>query len=167
MKYEQKKFAALLLTCAFICTAEAKEAKKSTMPIYVSEIAGIHQQFDQTAAVKTHGTAQALGEKSILLYGDPKKATLYTVLVYIPAHTRIDPVTHPDDGFVSVLSGKWYVGFGDNFDKSKLKALTTGGVYTEPGNTLHFGETRDEPTVLAMTRFGPSGTIYGKKQVSK
>lgn len=164
MKYSYfKSFCFFLLILILTHAVQATE-KKSKMPIYVSEASGIQKQFDQQKAIKAHGTAQAQGEKSILLYGNPEKATLYTILVYIPPYTRIDPVTHPDDGFVSVLSGKWYVAFGNEFDKSKLIALTTGGVYTEPAHTLHFGETRDEPTVLAMTRYGPSGTIYGKKK---
>ena len=66
----------------------------------------------------------------------------------------------PNSRFVTILSGTFYVAFGDTFDETKLKALPPGGVYTEPAKTNHFGESRDEPVLVAITGYGPSGTTY-------
>ncbi len=112
------------------------------------------------SAAHTTGVAQIKGEYAKVLYGDPSKANLYTVLLYIAPHKRIQPLSHPDDGFATVLSGHWYVGFGDKYDKSKLVMLPPGGIYNEPANANHFGETRDEAVTIAITRYGPSGTTY-------
>ena len=114
------------------------------------------------SAEHTTGVSQIRGENAKILYGDPSKASLYTVLLYIAPHKKILPLSHPDDGFATVISGRWYVGFGDKYDASKLKELGPGGIYTEPGSANHYGETRNEPAVIAITRYGPSGTNYVK-----
>jgi hypothetical protein len=95
-----------------------------------------------------------------VLYGDPTKPGLYTVLLRVEPNNRIMPLSHADSRFVSVLSGTFFVAFGDVYDETKLKALPPGGIYTEPGGANHFGETRDDPVLIAITGYGPSGTTY-------
>ncbi len=144
---------ALILLASSSATALAQEK----MPLMTAT----PQQINITsAASNTTGVAQIKGEYAKVLYGDPSKAGLYTVLLYIAPHKKIQALSHPDNGFATVLSGKWYIGFGDKFDESKLKMLPQGGIYTEPALANHFGETKDEPVILAITRYGPSGTTY-------
>jgi hypothetical protein len=69
-------------------------------------------------------------------------------------------LSHPDSRFVTILSGTFYVAFGDTYDETKFKALPPGGIYTEPAKANHFGETRNEPVIVAITGYGPSGTTY-------
>ncbi|AVA26239.1 cupin domain-containing protein (plasmid) [Rhizobium sp. NXC24] len=119
------------------------------------------QQLSITqSASKTVGVSQVSGQSAEMLYGDPTKAGLYTVLLRLEPHKRIMPLSHPDSRFVTVLSGTFYVGFGNTYDETKLNALPAGGIYTEPANANHFGETRDEPALVAITGYGPSGTNY-------
>ncbi len=82
------------------------------------------------------------------------------MLLRIAPHKRIMPLSHPDARFATVLSGTWRVGFGDAYDPAKLKTLPPGGIYTEPAGANHFGETGDEPVLIAITGYGPSGTTY-------
>lgn len=119
------------------------------------------QQLSITqSASKTVGVSQVSGQSAEMLYGDPTKAGLYTVLLRLEPHKRIMPLSHPDSRFVTVLSGTFYVGFGNTYDETKLNVLPAGGIYTEPANANHFGETRDEPALVAITGYGPSGTNY-------
>ena len=112
------------------------------------------------SASKTVGVSQVSGQSATMLYGDPTKPGLYTVLLRLEPHKRIMPLSHPDSRFVTVLSGSFYIGWGDTYDETRLKALSAGGIYTEPANANHFGETRDEPALVAITGYGPSGTTY-------
>jgi len=106
------------------------------------------------------GTSEKGGIQTVILKGNPNQSGLYTIVLRIPAHTKIAAHDHPDDRVASVLSGTWYFGYGEQFAEEHLKALPVGSVYTEPPSRPHFAETRDEAVVLEITGFGPSGTVY-------
>jgi pimeloyl-ACP methyl ester carboxylesterase/uncharacterized RmlC-like cupin family protein len=106
------------------------------------------------------GTSGVAGIQTVVLKGDPDRAGLYTIMLRIPANTRIAAHVHQDDRVATVVSGTWYIGYGDSFNKGELKALTPGGFYTEPANRTHFAETRDEPVIVQITGVGPSSTSY-------
>src|SRR5260370_39537454 len=90
--------------------------------------------------------------------GGPGQAGLYTIMLRIPANTRIAAHLHQDDRIATVVSGTWYIGYGHSFNKAELKALAPGSFYTEPANRSHFAETRNEPDVVQITGVGPSST---------
>ena len=106
------------------------------------------------------GTSAVTGIRTVVLKGDPDRPGLYTIMLQVPAHTRIAAHDHPDDRVATVVSGTWYFGYGDRFDTAGLKALPAGSYYTEPPARPHFAETRDEPVVVQITGFGPSATRY-------
>lgn len=106
------------------------------------------------------GTSGVSGIETRALKGDPTKVGLYTILLKVPANTRIESHTHPDDRVATVISGTWYFGYGDRFDERKLKALPPGSFYTEPPDEPHFARTGDTPVVVQITGFGPTGTRY-------
>ena len=118
-------------------------------------------EFDfSTAASAGAGTSGIAAIQTIVLKGDPTKPGLYTIMLRIPANTRIAAHTHPDDRIGTVISGTWYFGYGKVFDAAALKALPPGSFYTEPPADPHFAETRDSPVVLQITGYGPTGTTY-------
>jgi pimeloyl-ACP methyl ester carboxylesterase len=106
------------------------------------------------------GTSAVAGIQTVALKGNPDQTGLYTIILRVPAHTKIAAHDHPDDRVASVLSGTWYFGYGDKFDSAALKPLPPGSIYTEPPHRAHFAETRDEAVVLQITGSGPSGTVY-------
>lgn len=106
------------------------------------------------------GTSEKSGIQTVVLKGNPNQSGLYTIVLRIPAHTKIAAHNHPDDRVASVLSGTWYFGYGEQFATDQLKPLPAGSVYTEPPSRPHFAETRDEAVVLEITGSGPSGTTY-------
>jgi len=106
------------------------------------------------------GSSGVAGIQTVVLKGDPDQAGVYTIMLRVPAHTRIAAHSHRDDRVATVISGTWRIGYGDRFDESKLKALPPGSYYTEPPGQNHFAETGDEPVVVQITGFGPSSTDY-------
>jgi len=90
-----------------------------------------------------------------VLKGDPDRAGLYTIMLQVPAHTRIAAHDHQDDRVATVVSGTWFLGYGEAFDPAELKALPPGSFYTEPANRTHFAETRDEPVIVQITGWDP------------
>ena len=122
-------------------------------------IARTEYAFTKSAAGGT-GTSDAAGIQTVVLKGDPNRAGLYTIMLRVPANTRIAAHDHPDDRVTTVISGTWYFGYGDAFDRAALKALPAGSFYTEPPGRAHFAETRGEAVVVQITGYGPSGTRY-------
>ena len=105
------------------------------------------------------GTSGVSGIQTRMLKGDPSKPGLYTIQLKVPANTTIQAHVHPDDRIATVISGTWYIGFGSQFDETKLKPLTAGSFYTEPP-VMHFARTKTEPAVVQITGYGPTGTKY-------
>ncbi len=106
------------------------------------------------------GSSGVGGIQTVVLKGNPDQAAVYTIMLRVPAHTRIAAHSHRDDRVATVISGTWHIGYGDKFDEAKLKALSPGSFYTEPPSRNHFAETGDEPVVVQITGFGPSSTEY-------
>jgi pimeloyl-ACP methyl ester carboxylesterase len=106
------------------------------------------------------GSSGVGGIETVLLKGDPNQAGVYTIMLRVPAHTKIAAHSHRDDRVATVISGTWHIGYGESFDEAKLKALPPGSFYTESPSEAHFAETGDEPVVVQITGFGPSSTDY-------
>lgn len=119
------------------------------------------EEFDfGTASQGGTGTSGVQGIRTLVLKGDPKAGGLYTVLLSVPAHTKIAAHSHPDERVATVISGVWRIGYGTAFDESKLKPLPAGSFYTEPAGEMHFAETQDTAVIVEITGYGPSGTTY-------
>ena len=106
------------------------------------------------------GSSGLTGIQTRVLKGDPTKPGLYTIQLTVPANTTIKAHLHPDDRIATVISGTWYIGYGDSFNSSELKALPAGSFYTEPSHRSHFAETRDEDVIVQITGVAPSSTRY-------
>lgn len=109
------------------------------------------------------GSSGVAGIRTVVLKGDPTKPGLYTILIRVPAHTKIAAHRHPDDRIATVVSGMWYIGYGHESDPTRLRALPVGSFYTEPPGEDHFAETRDTPVLVQITGIGPTGTTYVRK----
>ncbi len=111
-------------------------------------------------SLRQEGTAMRRGLQTVVVAGDAKAASLYTMMVRLPPNTRIPPHSHPDERSCLVLYGTWYFAYGEVRDDRQLKALPAGSHYTEPAGMNHFAETRDETVVAACTAIGPTGTTF-------
>lgn len=112
------------------------------------------------AIVAGAGSSGLSGIRTRVLKGNPMKSGLYTIELRVPAHTRIQAHTHPDDRVVTVVSGVWSFGYGDRFDAKALKALPPGSFYSEPPDLPHFAQTGRTPVIVHITGYGPTGTTY-------
>ncbi len=70
-----------------------------------------------------HWSDDPMGLKSAILFGDPSKPGLYIMLVKWTPHPMSHPHFHPNDRFITVLSGTWWVGTGSKFDPESTLPL--------------------------------------------
>ncbi len=100
------------------------------------------------------------GGESAVLYGDPRKAAPYITRVKLPDGYRIAPHSHPEERVYTVISGTFYIGFGDTFDASRLKAYPQGSAFVVPANASHFHWMRSGEAIVQISGVGPSGIEY-------
>lgn len=106
------------------------------------------------------GPGRVPGHEIAPLIGASNKPGAYVERVRFPANTISQAHSHPEDRTYTVISGTWYVGYGDSYDPVKLKALPPGSFYTEPANVPHFSLTKDEPVLVQISGNGPSATRF-------
>jgi quercetin dioxygenase-like cupin family protein len=89
-----------------------------------------------------------------ILLGNPENPGLYVFLNKAPDGYPIPPHWHSRDEHLTVLSGTFLMGIGDNFDEHALQAVPAGGYIFTPGNVHHFCKTKGE-TVWEVFGEGP------------
>ncbi|MCP3447614.1 cupin domain-containing protein [Bradyrhizobium sp. CCGUVB14] len=126
-------------------------------------LSGSVPAFAQDAVVATlpqdihfKGSEGAVG--IAVLYGDPKKAEVFSERVRIPAGFKIMPHWHGETRTAVVLSGTFYYANGDQWDESKLKAYPPGSFLIEPTKISHYAMAKDGEVVLQATAVGPAST---------
>src|SRR5258706_11624489 len=73
-------------------------------------------------------TPNPAGFEVARVVGDPSKQNTYVNRVKFPAGLKVQPHFHPDERVGTVLSGTFYVGYGERFDESKMRRLPPGSV---------------------------------------
>ena len=94
------------------------------------------------------------GARASVLYGDPTKDNLFVMRLKFPANYKVPPHTHPVDEIVTVISGEFNLGMGEEFDAAKSKSYTAGALIAMPPETPHFVHTEEETVIQISTR-GP------------
>jgi quercetin dioxygenase-like cupin family protein len=120
------------------------------------------------------------GAQSVVLEGDPEKRGFFATRLKLPAGYSIPPHIHPNIERITVISGKFNLGMGETFDKSRGQALPAGTyLFMQPG-MQHFAWA-DEETIVQLTTIGPwkikyvnptddprgSSASHGDKETSK
>jgi hypothetical protein len=91
-----------------------------------------------------------------VLYGDPSKPGLYIVLTkWMPGHMS-RPHMHPNDRFITVISGTWWVGWGPKYDPASTKAIPAGSFVTHYGKQIHYDGAKDVECLLQIVGMGPA-----------
>jgi hypothetical protein len=100
------------------------------------------------------------GRERANLRGDSSKGGDWIDRVRIPGGSRVLAHTHPDDEVVTVIEGIWYLGLGDRFDETKLKAYPAGSFIVIPADVPHFLATREGPAIVQASGHGIFRTNY-------
>jgi quercetin dioxygenase-like cupin family protein len=96
------------------------------------------------------------GNRSAVLVGDPEKPGLYVVINKWLAGNFSRPHFHPNDRFITVLKGTWWVGTGNKFDPNNTVAMPAGTFVTHFGKQVHWDGAKDEDAVLLIVGEGPA-----------
>jgi uncharacterized RmlC-like cupin family protein len=103
----------ILFTTAFIIAAvtslvHGQEGQLRLSPAEINALASVNAGA---------GTSGVTGIETRTLEGDATKPGIYTIQLTIPGNVKIQAHTHPDDRVATVVSGRWYIGYGARFDE--------------------------------------------------
>jgi quercetin dioxygenase-like cupin family protein len=99
------------------------------------------------------------GASMAVIEGSFSKPGPFTVRLKFPPNYRIPPHWHPVKVTVTVISGSFNMGFGDELDTGKGKLLPTGSIFEMPATIHHFGWTTED-TIIQEHGVGPLSVKY-------
>jgi quercetin dioxygenase-like cupin family protein len=91
-----------------------------------------------------------------VLHGDPTKPGLYVVMNRFKPGAFSRPHFHPNDRFITVIKGTWYVGTGSKWDRDATIAVKEGSFVTHFGKEVHYDGAKDEEAWLIIVGEGPA-----------
>lgn len=96
------------------------------------------------------------GSQQAVLAGDPSKPGLYVVLNKWLPNNMSRPHFHPNDRFITVLKGTWWMGTGTTFDAASTVPVPAGTFVIHFGKQIHYDGAKDEEVVLLIVGEGPA-----------
>src|SRR5438128_1536382 len=106
--------------------------------------------------------ATAGGSEQAIMAGDPSKPGLYIVLTKWLPHKNSRPHSHPNDRFITVLKGTWWVNTGSNYDPDGMKPVPEGSYVVHYGGQMHYDGAKDEECILQIVGTGPASAPGGR-----
>ena len=97
------------------------------------------------------------GNAQAVIAGDPSKPGLYVVLTkWLAGNHFSRPHFHPNDRFITVIKGTWWVATGNKFDPSLTAPMPTGSFVTHFAKQVHWDGAKDEEAWLIIVGDGPA-----------
>jgi len=104
------------------------------------------------------------GADQAVVYGDPNKPGLYIVLNRWHAGHMSRPHFHPNDRFIYVISGTWWVGTGPKYDPATTTPMPAGSFVTHFGKEIHWDGAKDGDCVLEIVGMGPATSTNAEQK---
>ena len=98
----------------------------------------------------------AAGINQAVLVGDPEKPGLYVVMNRFKPGNFSRPHFHPNDRFITVIKGTWWVATGNKFDPGLTVPMPTGSFVTHFAKQVHWDGAKDEEAWLIIVGDGPA-----------
>jgi hypothetical protein len=104
------------------------------------------------------------GSATATLAGDPSKPGIYVQLNKWHPHRNSRPHSHPNDRYITVLSGTWWVATGTDYDLNKMVPVAAGSYVKHTGGQVHWDGAKDEECVLEIVGMGPATSTSAEKK---
>lgn len=96
------------------------------------------------------------GSERAILYGNPAEAGPYGYFIKWKAGNMSRPHSHPNDRYIIVVSGVWWVGTGSRFDPDSTVALPPGTFVVHYGGEVHYDGAKTGDAVMLIQGMGPA-----------
>jgi hypothetical protein len=108
----------------------------------------------------------ARGVQNAVVVGDPSKPGFYVVFTkWLKGNHFSRPHFHPNDRYITVLQGTWWVGSGPKFDPDNgTTAMPAGSFVTHFGKQVHWDGAKGEDAVLLIMGEGPATSTAAEEK---
>ena len=114
-------------------------------------------EFQKPGDIKFVRNAAGTQETAVL-FGDPAKPGPYVIrLRWLPGNMS-RPHFHPNDRFITVVKGTWWVATGNKVDKDNMVPMPPGSFVTHFGKQVHWDGAKDQEAWVLIVGEGP-GTL--------
>ncbi|MCP1846188.1 MULTISPECIES: cupin domain-containing protein [unclassified Bradyrhizobium] len=147
-------------------TASNRSWRYLTMPLALAATLSVSSAAELNPAAVTYklpdqipwSPADARGAQNAVVVGDPSKPGFYMVYTkWTKGNHFSRPHFHPNDRYIVVLKGTWWVGSGPKFDPDHgTVAMPAGSFVTHFGKQVHWDGAKDEDAVLLIMGEGPA-----------
>ena len=96
------------------------------------------------------------GSANAVLVGDPTKPGFYAVMTKWHGGHMSRPHFHPNDRYITVLSGTWWVGTGTKYSPDTTTPIPAGSFVTHVGKQINYDGSKEGDTVLLIMGEGPA-----------
>src|SRR5579863_10327264 len=96
------------------------------------------------------------GSAAAILAGDPSKPGIYVELTKWHAGHMSRPHYHPNDRYIYVISGTWWVGTGTKYDPDSTKPMPPGSYVLHTAKGVHYDGAKDADCVIEIVGMGPA-----------
>ena len=111
------------------------------------------------------GPVNAAGAQSAVVAGDPTKPGFYAIYnKWTKGNHFSRPHFHPNDRYIVVLQGTWWVGTGPKFDPANTTPMAAGSFVTHFGKQVHWDGAKDEDAVLLIMGEGPATSTAAEEK---
>jgi len=98
------------------------------------------------------------------IQGDPNKAGIYIQLIkWHPGHMS-RPHYHPEERYIWVISGTWWVGTGPKYDPDSTYPVPAGSLVIDHSNQIHYDGAKEGDCMLYIVGMGPSKTVPAEQK---
>ena len=142
---------AIVLTLGAAGSIGSAEPKASPRAAEIDSTAVTYKLPNQINWTGKEGVAQ-----TATLVGDPTKPGLYVQLVKWYPHNMSHPHFHPNDRYITVLSGTWWVGTGTKYDPDATVPMPAGSYVVDIAKGVHYDGAKDEIAEIEIVGEGPA-----------
>jgi hypothetical protein len=96
------------------------------------------------------------GAANAILAGDPTKPGIYVELTKWHGGHMSRPHFHPNDRYIYVISGTWWVGTGTKYDPASTVPVQAGSFVVHYGKQIHYDGSKEGDAVLEIVGMGPA-----------
>ena len=137
----------------FFCTAAILMAIDAAAAVELDPAALVFKLPDQLQWRDPLGVS---GVNQAVLHGDPTKPGLYVVLNRFKPGNFSRPHFHPNDRFITVVKGTWWVATGNKFDTENTVPMPAGSFVTHFAKQVHWDGAKDEEAWVLIVGEGPA-----------
>ena len=147
-------------------TASNRSWRYLMMPLALAGMLSVSSAAELNPAAVTYklpdqipwSPVDARGAQNAVVVGDPSKPGFYMVYTkWTKGNHFSRPHFHPNDRYIVVLKGTWWVGSGPKFDPDHgTLAMPAGSFVTHFGEQVHWDGAKDEDAVLLIMGEGPA-----------